>query len=377
MFIGGQVRLPRPPRIPSRARVYGVPTFGLLSTLAAGVSAGAWLEITASSNIQAITDTAGPSATADAWTDSDTSIVKTMFDWGGKATWDSARGKLIYVGNGAGYSGANGTHTKVLTLDAATLQFGATWNPVASTIGHFYDSNPSLIRNGNLYRRAYQDENVYRMAAATGAWTSMGQLTGMGMGGMVPAMDVHPGLGASGSLLFCAYSGRLARWNLADDALTLIATSHSGVATSDTVCSYHPGIAAVVFGGGLVADGGATLHKIDAAGSVSTVSTTVPTGVLGIGPCNGTEVTVLLPDPQGRAFAWLLDPTTTRKVWRLDLAAGTWADHGAIPTSFGEDTNGDWTVGTTVPEVGVQVWVDASAPSGGSSLSKLWIFRPA
>lgn len=354
--------------------------FGLLQTLANSMAPGDYLDITSSSNIQSRVDTSGPGGALNAYTDSDSSIANSMFDWGGKAPFDPVNRCFWFLGNGAGYSGAGGTHSKLLKLDALTLQFSVvTWNPVGTTTGHFYDASPSRIHNGYFYRFAFQGSDTYRLEVATNTWTNLGKDSLMGLDSEAPSMDVHPGLGSQGSLIFCSYGGLLVRHNLADNVRTVIAASHSGVATSDTVCSHHPGISAAVFGGGATADGGSSLYKIDNAGTVSLLSSSYPAGVLGIGPCNGGPVTIYLPDPQGRAFAWLLDPSTTRKVWRHNLTDGTWTDAGAIPTAMKPAGDATWVVASHVPELGVILIVDADTPvaSPPSSTSRLWLYKPA
>ena len=364
-------------------------SFGVLGGEAETLAYGNWVNVTALTNITAITDATGPSGAspATAWTDADSALFKTNIDWPGKATWDAARKRMTYVTAAAGYSSEvpAGAHSAYVKLDIVTGLISRTWNPTGTQQAHVYDGNQSQVWNGKLYRRDYDPGHIYVCDLATDVWTlASDQATyagaGTGLGGQPVALDVHPNYGAQGSVIMVGYFGRLARFDIASGVVTLLAASTTGVGgVGEVFAFYSPVIDSIVFGGG---EPSATLqiHKMNAAGTVSLLSSTVPAGVTNIGPhANGTAANdaqnVILPDPQGRACAWLFDTKTTRKVWRLNLLDGTWSDFGALPATFAVPC---WLTGTAIPELGVHVFMDGDARSSPTvSDSRAWLFKPS
>lgn len=65
---------------------------------------------------------------------------------------------------------------------------------------------------------------------------------------------------------------------------------------------------------------------------VRPLTSTLPPGVLGIGP--NSVFTLFVPDPNGAARAFLIDSLTTGKVYSLDLATGAWTEFGPVPTAL-------------------------------------------
>jgi hypothetical protein len=210
------------------------------------------------------------------------------------------------------------------------------------------------------------------MDLATNQWSAADDLMAMNLGyAAVPALEVHPTLGAQGSILVSGTNGRLGRIDRATGEVTVMATSLPGVNGLSPVMSYHPGIDAVVFGG---AEGGTSLYQVSSAGNVTLLSAELPLGVPLLGPDGILGNTVLASDPQGRAVAWLIDESTTRRIWRLDLNNGTWLDSGTLPADFA--TASGACVGT-IPELGVHVWFDGNGrQTPDTSASRVWIYRP-
>ncbi len=298
-----------------------------------------------------------------------------MLNWPGKATWDPGHHRILITGASNGYSSESptGAHSATLQMTADGV-FSKRWNPVGQNIAHIYDSNMSRPWGQKVYRRDYATERVWVCDLANNdSWAFFADLPGVGFGGQVPALDVHPNLGAAGSLIFVGYSGRLVRYDLATKEVTKLADTFAKVGTTaETVAAYHPSLDAVVFGGGVAADGDTALYKIDNNGTTSLTSV-VPNGVKGVTP-NGYVATVFLPDPTGHALGWLFDPTTTRKVWQLDLVNGTWVDGGNLPTTFGAT---GWLTAATIAELGVFVIIDADARvSTTKSNSRVWLYKP-
>jgi hypothetical protein len=290
-------------------------------------------------------------------------------------TWDPERKQLIVVGAAAGGSAdvPAGLSTAALFLDITTKTFTKQWNPFNRNSWHVYDSNSTRPLGGYIYRTAPAPATLFKMDLATRVWSPADDLGPMNLGyAAVPALEVHPTLGAQGSILVSGTNGRIGRVDRASGAVTVLAASLPGVVGLSPVISYHPGIDAVVFGGG---ESGTTLYKISNNGSITQLTATLPPGVPSLSPDSTRGNTVLAPDPQGRPVAWVFDMGTTRKVWRLDLNTGTWADAGALPAAFA--TSAGACVGT-VPELGVHVWVDGNGrDTATTSGARVWLFKPA
>lgn len=337
------------------------------------MSAGEWLEWTASTNVQQITDINPTSGLATAWLESKPSYFLT--NWPGNMTWDSVRKRLILVGASQSTSGdvPAGWSTAAVFLDVTTGTFAKQWNPFGRNSWHVYDSNSTRPLGGYIYRTAPAPSTLFRMELATNRWSRADDLSAIGLGyGDVPALEVHPTLGPEGSILVSGTNGRIGRINRATGAVTVLSSGLPGVAGLSPVLSYHPGIDAVVFGGG---EAGSSLYVISNTGVITSLVTSLPPGVRSISPDSSVGNTVLAPDPRGRKIAWLFDQSTTRKVWKLDLVAGTWSEAGALPSLFA--VTGSACVGT-IPELGVHVWFDGNGRSSSStSASRVWIFKPA
>jgi hypothetical protein len=368
MIIGAGSKL----RLVPRGSSGSGPAFGALGIAAAAMSSGTWSNWSSSTNVQTISDTSGPEGTsAIGWLEG-SSDTRTLTNFPGKAFWDEASGRIVIAGSSNGYSSEvpAGTHVKSLRLDVTTGLFSSQWNPVSQNVSHLYDGNPtSPTFDGMLVRRDWSNGFMWQMTRAN-VWSRVGESPEIGTilaGGLdAPGLDFHPLLGSQGSILVVAgNAGRLLRIDWATKVMTQLAASHSGVAGSHPVISYHPGISSVVFGGG---ESGNTLYKITSAGVISQVSNTLPPGVLGIGPQSNV---VFVPDPQGRAFAWLFDFQSTQKVWRLNLTTGTWLDSGAFPASIGPSSV------ACVTNLGIHVVLTGAGRIASTSQATVRLFKPA
>lgn len=352
---------------------YGASEYGVLGAAAASLTAGSWLEITSSTNAASLTDTDPISAIALSHFESyfSSGTYYFMTNWPGNATWDPVTKRILLVGAAQGLASETpaGAHTKVMRLDVTTGQFSSQWNPVNQNVTHVYDANSTIPLGGYIYRRDYASAGFWKMDLATNVWSSAGTLTGTGFSsvGDVPSLEVHPTLGASGSIIQIGQNGKVGRVDIASGTRSTVSASLSGVASNwCPVCSYHPGIDAVVMGGG---NTGSSLYTLDNAGTVTLLTASLPAGISEIGPTVGS---VLSPDPQGRAYAWLFDTraSMTRKLWRLNLTTGAWTDMGALPATFGAN---EAACIACIPELGVLVALDG----GSRTNSKVWLYRPA
>ncbi len=337
-----------------------------------GLSSGAWLDWTAETNVQSISNVHPTDGLPTAWLESKANLPLT--NWPGKATWDDATKQLIVIGASQGLSSEapEGDNPSAVFLDVTTGLFSKQWNPFSQNIGHIYDSNcTAFAPNGTLYRRSWSEGGLYGMNRSR-QWSAVGEnpMLGAYLQGSVavPSVDVHPKLGSRGSLLFCATNGRLIRVDLASHAVTVVAGEQPGVSGLYCVIAYHPSLEACVFGGG---EAGTALYKIDAALKVTRLSETMPPGVIGLGPDGSKTNSVLVPDPLARPFAWLFDFMQTRKVWRLDLNSGQWSDRGEMPNAV--------SLGAVamIEGLGVHLLLQGDGRATPTvSDSRVWVYRP-
>jgi hypothetical protein len=347
--------------------------FGALEVAALSMTAGTWLDWTHSTNVQHISDVNPTTGTRTAWLETRPNFFLT--NWPGSITWDADSKRLILVGasQGTAMDTPPGWSTSVVFLDVTTGSFSRQWNPFKRNTWHVYDANSTRPLGGYVYRSVPAPATLFKMALGTNKWSVAEDIVGIGIGfGDPPALEVHPTMGAQGSVLISGSGGRIGRLDRATGAVTVLAASLPGVRGLSPVMSYHSGIDAVVFGG---AEFGTTLHTISKTGAITALSTNLPPGVPSIGPDSTRGNTVLAPDPQGRAVAWLFDEGTTRKVWKLDLKSGAWTDSGALPAAFAAAAGA--CVGT-IPELGVHVWFDGNGRANSSiSNSRVWLYKPA
>lgn len=350
--------------------------YGEIGDAATALSAGSWDDISTLTNVTAITDSTGPSGSSPltAWTDADSEIPKSHLNWPGKATWDAARKRVVVVGASNGYSSETpvGTHSAFIKLNVESGQFSRQWNPTGTQQAHIYDGNQSLVWNGKVYRKDYDPGHLYACDLTTDTWSLVDTLSVIAYG-EISALDVHPNMGASGSVILVSANGRVTSYDIATDTATQLFASTTGVgATGEPVASYSRSLDAIVFGGG---QGSGYLYKLTADGTRTLITSTLPTGMTGIGPEGSATETVLLPDPQGRDYAWLFDARTTRKVWRLTLSTGSYDSGSALPTAFAVPR---WYTGAAIPELGVHLFIDGDVRSSTTvSTSRVWLFKPA
>lgn len=348
-------------RGPNTAHGRGSPAvLGALTTAINSMGAGTYLDWTGSTNVQAITDTTGPGGTAMAWLESVANLYLT--NWPGKLCWDSARKQVIVVGTCQGYISDSppGTHAAAVFLDVTTGVFSKVWNPYGENTGHVYDVNASGTLNGKMYNSAYGSAFLHECDLATRVWATSKNISSLSIGA-VRQLEVFPDLGASGSVLLLGDTGKLCRWDIATDALSTIGT-YDGIAAYPSI-HYVPTSAAVVFGGGTT---GTKFRKIDSAGAVTTISTSLPSGLTGTGASIGAP---MIADPAGRAKSWAF--LMGGNAFSLDHVNGTWTDHGAMPEGISTCPV------AAVHEHSAAVFLEGAGRQTGTSLSQVWLYKVA
>lgn len=297
-------------------------SYGNLATASSTMSAASWLDVTASTNVQAVTDTTGPETQAIAWLESARNYYLT--NWPGKCTFDAARNRVMLTGAAQGFSSEKpaGAHSAAVYLDLASGALYKQWNPMGRNLAHVYDSNPSIPLNGKVYRRPFNSNELFQCEDTT--WSLATTFSGISLSSSI-ALEVFPELGTSGSVLLLADGGKLYRWDVATQAVSTIGT-YSGLG-GYPVMHYVPGGNYIVFGGGNLAS---TFYKLDAGGNVTQIASTLPSGVTGTGAGVGSAMCA---DPSAGSRSWLLSNETT-KLYSLDHATGLWTDHGGLPTGM-------------------------------------------
>ena len=334
--------------------------YGAFADFVAGMH-GSWAEYT-STNINAL-ESSGPSGVARGILEGE--VNSPVSNWPGKIAFDPDRKLLVGIGTTNGYISENpaGAHSKNIIFDFATNEFSVRWNPVGRSYGHFYDTNSSRSLNGYFYARGYNDSSLRKMDTSTREWSESYSLSGLSpSAGTVGSLDVHPNLGASGSVLFLEPTGRLVRFNVADGTRSVMGT-YSGIGNYPLI-HYVQAIDSVVFGGG---ESGTKLYKISASGVVSEVSTTLPVTLA----ANGSGGP-FLPDPSGLPRSWhFYDGDST--VRYIDWTTGQWTTFGAPPAAL--SGRFDVTVAASLTGMSAFALLTYGGRSGGVTTSKFWILK--
>lgn len=335
-----------------------LPSLGALSTAIASMAAGDWLNWTSSTNAAPITDTSGPGGVSAAWLESAGNLPLT--NWPGKFTWDQSRQRLIIVGTAQGYIGESptGAHSSAAILDVTTGVFSKQWNPMSADLGHVYDNQCSEPLNGKIYRRPYNNANLYECDLTTDTWSVAKDITSLTLGAY-GGLEAFPTLGASGSVVFLTPGGALKRWDIATDALSTIGTP-GGIGDYGTL-HYSEATDALIFGGGTT---GTTYYKCDSSGTVTSIAG-MPSGVTSTG---ASANAASCPDPLGRAKSWLFP--FGGSVWELDHGTGTWTEREAMPAL----THGMPVC--AIQDYGVVVGFEGRGRANSTtSMSRIWIYK--
>lgn len=333
---------------------------GAIKSALDSMNAGQWLDWSASTNVSGITDTTGPGGVAANWLESAGGYY--MTNWAGKCAFDPVTKQIIVVGTAQGYTGETptGAHSAAAYLDVMTGQFSKQWNPFARDIGHVYDGNPSMPMAGKMYRKPYNNANLYECNLATRVWTLKKSLSGLSLTA-VCALEVFPSLGAAGSVMILTDGGTLHRYDVATDALSTIGTWSA--ITTYPIMHYSPAAQMLIFGSGQSSQ---ALYKCSSEGAVSSLIATLPSGITGIGPGAGG---VFVADPLGRSMSWLYHSSG---IYTLDYEAGWSTSLGTVPAGI--------TLGNSNPAsihgLGAVVFLEgAGRASSTVSMSQVWLHR--
>lgn len=289
-----------------------------------------------------------------------------LTNWCGKFCWDSQNQMIFGVGTAQGYASHSpaGTRSKAVYFDLSANEFEIQWNPTGKNEGHVYDANSSIPMGGYFYRRSRLSNDIWRMSTPGKVWASWLDTTSFtGTAAEVVAIDAFPDLGASGSLMLLGNTGKLWRYDFATASGSLL-TTVSGTATY-SVCIYVPSAQKVVFGGGTA---GTTLYTIDSSGTIAELVQTLPASVeVAAGSTSGPTVA----DPTGEAL--LTFSNGTNKVWRLDMATGTWTELMAFPSGLNNEA--DMSPATALHGLGAVVLWNGRGRVSGVTASKFWIYK--
>lgn len=343
------------------------------------LSVGAWTIY--DSTLINVKETTGLNGTARSVLE--TNANQPLTNWSGKGCYDKDARKLILLGTAQGYSSSLpvGANTKevvaALGSTLGSLTWSVYWNPTGRNEAHTYDSISSRPLNGKLYRKSYNNATTLmeRTLASEGAWTASAY-TVAGLSGPVKdvcALEVHPSLGAQGSvLIFDAQSARVIRWDVASGTRSTIAVAGLG---HDQLAHYVPALDAVVFGGGLQSNlttGSNLWWKIDSTGTVSALTVdALPAGVT-IPSFNNNRMTACA-DPGSQPRSWVVS-SETNKIYSVDWNTGAWTDRGAIPS--GIPTSYLMLISLTGANT-LSMVVGSGRDGSGNTNAKLYMYRVA
>lgn len=284
--------------------------------------------------------------------------------WSGKASFDPVAGLMSGVGTSQGFTSFSpaGERSKAIYFDCATNRFSVKWNPVGKNDGHVYDGNVSRPHNGFVYRRSYGSNEIRKMHVATKVWSVAFVIPGLT--NSVASIDVFPDLGANGTLVVITDLGRVFTADLGTGASTdrgLVAGT-----ANYPVAMYVQSAQCVVFGGG---NTGTKLYKINAAGAISEIVQTLPTG-LSVA-CDATYGPSI-PHPGGQA-AIVTMSHPLNAAYKLDVSTGAWAKQIDFPTAFQNLANQCMAI-SMHGRGAVALW-RGRGRSAGVTQSEFWLYR--
>lgn len=338
--------------------------FGALGDFVAGMASGTWAQYTG-------TNINDPLAGTDSPADGPFSSLETvgnypLTNWSNKFFFDPVSKQIGGIGAAQGYISESpaGAHSKCVWFDLTTNSFSQDWNPTGDSQGHVYDGNVSRALNGYVYRRGFGGTKIYRANVAMRTW----EISTLSHSGVYSydacGLDVLPEWGSQGSLLMIGGSGgngSLFRWDLASGARTSLGTYAVG---DYPVLVYVPALQACIFGGGSAGTG--NLYKIDATGTITQISTTLPVGV------SSASSGPLLADPSGNALMWKLS-TSDNQIRSFSPITGDWVDKGAVITGLSGDIAN--AVGVSLSGMGALAYLHGGGRSGGVSTHRFWLYK--
>ena len=340
--------------------VYGGRSISLIEQAINGMDQNSWLEYT-STNINEMEET-GPDGPAGIF---ETEANKPLSNWANTFSYDTASKQIIGVGTAEGYISDTplGQHAKQINFDMESNQFSVKWNPTGQNSGHIYDANPTRPLNGVIYRKDFERFPIYGYTIATDTWVLAFDMSGMSPSSVgVVGIEVHPNLGPQGSLLAIDQTGRLTRFDVDSGVRSVIGT-FPGV-TFYAIQVYIEALDVILFGGGF---GGTTMYTLDNTGAVTEFITTLPQ----IPHCNSSP-NKLLPDPLGRAIAWMFSDEDDH-YYMLDVNTGIWTDYGLIPAAL--QTHLALSVGVSLLSEGAIAMFWGRGRSAGVTQSKFFLFK--
>jgi len=358
---------------PSGGSIYGG-TEGPFPPWVSSLTVGVWTVF--DSTVINVKETTGLNSTPRSVLE--TNANQPFTNWSGKGCYDKSAREVVLLGTAQGYTSSTptGANSKEVvaafgtTLGAVT--YGIFWNPTGRNEAHTYDGICSRPLNGKLYRKSYNNGTLMeRTLAGEGAWTATSYTTsGLGSVKDVCALEVHPNLGADGSvLIFDATGGRVIRWDVATGTRTTITATGLG---NDQFSHYVHAMDAVVFGGGVDGSevGVNSWWKLDNAGVVTALTVdALPSGVT-IPSYNNNRMTGCA-DPGDVARSWFVSKQTD-KLYSINWLTGAWTDQGSMPSGMSLD----YRMLVSLEDAGTLAMLAGSGRDGsGNTTAKLYVYR--
>lgn len=366
MFIPG-ASLPKPVRLPSRARTVGSPPSGTsaLAVAASGMSSGQWQQYAPAGGGLGLF-VGGP-----------TSGIRTGY--ASSMAYDPIGKQIHFIG-----CDHNQT-SKHIVFDEASDAWSLLQDPMpwgqpsdgSGTTAHGYNHSVWDTTNGKLWHRPYGGTDWRRKDGAT-TWGTVGYGGGGPLFNASAALGAafHPNLGPNGSLVICQLENGADGACMTTDPVTLAHTVRSstltGVGDYHNFALYGPGVDLVWMGSG---NGSAKNWTINASGTVA-AKDDIPAPIGMIGPSLNPSLPVY--NPSTGKFTVFKSST----VWYdFDPTAGRgsqWASRGGTVDLFASNVylGTDPTYGTVavaLPAYGVVVFVKAWSSSQNA---QMWLWKP-
>lgn len=323
-----------------------------LETFIAAMSPNTWAEYTGT-NINAMLPRDFDSALMGIM-ESDTNYP--ISNWANKWAWHPTRKLISGVGTSQGFTIAGGErYSKQVKFGLADNSFSVRWAPTGQVQGHIYDHNCGNFVNDKTWRKASTSGRLGMYDAATDAWALSYDLSDL------PSLGSFWGLecSAAHNALYCveSTSGRLVKFDLTTGVRTVIG-SYSGIGTYPVIIETGEYI---VFGGGT---GGTSFYKINAAGTVSLITSTIPSAYA----ASGNHKFLAHPTTANLVICFASEDMSMRL---FDIIVGTFTSIGTLPAA----PVMNFTVSTSLKGLGAIANFRGAGRDGGVTQSKFFIYK--
>jgi hypothetical protein len=358
-------------------------TSTVVATKAALLSPGAWSSAANDVGASTISTNAAPYNRPPFIALDPSTVVRNILDWPGKTMWDSQSNDWWFCGGpatqGAGAGGMTLVRYQTSTdtfraWQGLTVDSDGIWYPYCEA--HCFDAADIHVPSRRIYRRM-----IYRPLSGPVdglGWFDVDTFTS-GVIPMPAARDlywtlcVHPGMGASGTVLVFNNYYNAQKFDIASGTfLTQLDTN--SYPQQGGLSIYHSGY--VYYTGGTF-DSNNKFYRIDSAGTITTLGTTPVQMSNSYVAATGAILSSL----GNYIYAFCGDGT----IRRYDPAGNSWSNVGTMPWRFAglQSANSagalfESTVGKVITNPGtgegVMLWI--SGTGGGQKATQTYLWKP-